>query len=434
VSVATNLPTRLVTSAREREAVAVGALPPASWRPSPVVLTAVTLTSLVAAVTFSGAITTRALLVGLGPSLLLAVVATAAVTRATSIRIGAATGVVVALAAAEVVNVLAGNDNGPAARSTFAAAGLAALAVALVYTRRPAAFLGPVAGIVAAAAGLGSGAEVQGVAAVTAVTALLTLALVEGQARRWHGRRRRGWASLVLLVAISALAAGGAWLVLDDHRGPKPAVFSVTSVDSQIRPPVVGVGPTQLRHHRHHKRHHQQAAAPQAPDTTEDRVTHPKNSTPITHALLSTLSRLLLLLIVAAVLAVVLRRLWVLIAWQRLRSRLHRGDPAAVVAGAWVWTQRRLVSYGAGLPPSLSADRIAAVGVPSAAPRRVARPLGTLAGQVTVSTFSGAATSPEAAAGAWRFAGESVAGARHGLSPLGRVRSWFRSPHGQTIA
>ncbi len=418
----------MVTPTPARDDVGIGALPP-PWRPGTAVLAAVTLTALVAAATFSGAITTRALLGGLAPSLLLAAIVAAAVTRATTVRIGAATGVAVALAAAEVVNLLAGNDNGPAARSTFAAAGLAALAVACVASRRPAAFLAPTAGIVAAAAGLGSGAEVQGVAAVTAVTAVLTLALVERQARQWQEEQRRGWASLVLLVVISAAASAGAWLVLDDHRGPKPAVFSVTSVDSQIRPPVVGVGPTQLRHHRQHTKLRYQVAARRRSDVATESVPH---STPFTHALLSTLTRLLLLLIVAAVLAVVVWRLGVLIAWRRLRSRLRRGDPATVVAGAWVWTQRRLESYGAGLPPSLSADRIAAVGVPAATPRRVTRPLGALAGQVTMSTFSGAATSPEAAEGAWRLAVDSVAGARHGLSPLARVRAWFRTPRGRT--
>jgi hypothetical protein len=421
--------TLLVRTVRpvDHDPVVGGDLPPAPWRPGPVVLFAVMLTALVASATFSGAITTGALILGLAPSLLLSAGCAAVLARTTSVRIGAASGVVVALAAAEVVNVVAGADNGPAARSTLAAAGLAALAAALVGTRRPAAFLAPVAGIVAAAAGLGAGAEVQGVAAVTGVTSVVTLALVEQQIRRWQGRRRRGWVTMLVLMALCAVAVGVTWMVLEENRGPVPAVFSATSVDSHIRPPVVGVGLAQLRHHR------EQAPAPaRRSAAAKDLVRHPEHSTSLSSALGSTLIRLLMLLLVAAVVGVILWRLWVVIGWRRLRSRLRQGAPADVVAGAWVWTQRKLGSFEAGLPPSLSADRIAAVGVPRATSRRVARPLGLLAGQVTVSTFSGAVTSPEAADDAWRLAGESITGARRGLSLQTRVRSWFRSPRGHS--
>ena len=161
---------------------------------------AVTVTCLVASASYAGAITMAALLLGLVPSLVVSASVAAAVARLGRPRAAAAVGVSAALGAAEIVNLVSGNSNGPAARSTFAAAGFTALAVAAASTRFPTLFLAPVCGVVMAALALGAGAEVQLVAVVTAVLSVVALAVVEGRRRRWSQRPTGRVAAVVLAL------------------------------------------------------------------------------------------------------------------------------------------------------------------------------------------------------------------------------------------
>jgi hypothetical protein len=379
-------------------------------------------TCLLASAGYSGAITMTALLFGLVPGLLLAGAAAAAVGRLATPRAAAIAGIGVALAAAEVVNLVAGQGNGPAARSTFAAAGFTALAVAAAGSPYPPLFLAPLCGVVFGALSLGAGAEVQAVTVVTALAAVCALGVIEGQRRRWSGPPT-GRLAVVALALLAGAAAAVLWQTVDHRIDRVPAVLSSTSVDADIKPPVIFGGETKP------------TARPPHPDDRES----PSVPTSRPHevavggatgmSLLDRASRGFLALLVAGLLLLVLRRLWVLVAWRLLRRRLRRTSPGLAVAGAWVWAGRRLRLYDVSFAPSLSPDQVALGGAVNDVPRRVSRPLEELAGRVTVTTFAGGPDPAGAdVAEAWHLADRAGKGARRSLSPAGLVRAWFRAP------
>src|SRR4051794_33939464 len=101
---------------------------------------AVTVSCLVAGLTYSGAVTTLALIAFVLPGVLLAAASTTRASRLSAWG-GLLAGGAVALAWGEVVNLVSGDGNGPAARSTFAAALFTAVALAAAAGPAPAGFL-----------------------------------------------------------------------------------------------------------------------------------------------------------------------------------------------------------------------------------------------------------------------------------------------------
>ena len=166
---------------------------------------AVTITCLVASVTYAGAVTTWAMGLFVLPGV--AVAALLASLLAARRMSGMAIGVVGALVLgwAELANIWTGTANGPAARSTAFAAGWTVIAVVLAHSRWPALFLAGVAGVVAGAVVLGAAGEVRIVVVAAAVCAALTLGWIERSRRNWTAPPRRG----IALVLLSLLAGSG---------------------------------------------------------------------------------------------------------------------------------------------------------------------------------------------------------------------------------
>lgn len=304
-----------------------------------------------AALAYSGAVTMLALFAYLLPTV---VVTGAVTTRAARVsrRAAAVTGLVVALVLAEVVNLASGTGNGPAARSTFAAAGFTAMAVALVCSRWPALFLTGVVGVLAGALALGAGAEVAPVGVATAVVAVVALGLVEASSRQWVEHSRG-----VMLLLVSALIVGGAVELTafetDRQRdGAAPAVLAPAVVDESIRPPRVLGDPNP-------------PSTTPTPTPTRSRAVSPPTPD------VAVLWRWAGLLIIALVLLLLARLGWVWLRWRLLRRRLRSGSAAQQVAGAWVWSVRRLRAAGWPVPPSLSADRVASTAEITGLPRTV---------------------------------------------------------------
>ena len=187
---------------------------------------AVTVTCLVAAVTYAGAVTTWAMGLFVLPGV--AVAALLASLLAARRMSGMAIGVVGALVLgwAELANIWTGTANGPAARSTAFAAGWTVIAVVLAHSRWPALFLAGVAGVVTGAVVLGAAGEVRIVVVAAAVCAALTLGWIERSHRNWTARPRRGIA-LVLLSLLAGAAATGA-VLLQAQKDPRdPALVAV---------------------------------------------------------------------------------------------------------------------------------------------------------------------------------------------------------------
>ncbi len=186
---------------------------------------AVTVTCLVAAVTYAGAVTTWAMGLFVLPGVAgAALLATLLAARRMS---GMAIGVVGALVLgwAELANIWTGTANGPAARSTAVAAGCTVIAVVLAHSRRPALFLAGVAGVVVGALVLGAAGEVRIVVVAAAVCAALTLGWIERSHRNWTAPPRRGIA-LVLLSLLAGAAATGA-VLLQAQKDPRdPALIA----------------------------------------------------------------------------------------------------------------------------------------------------------------------------------------------------------------
>jgi len=374
----------------------------------------------VAALAYSGAVTSFALGAFVLPGVVLAAVSAATAARL-SLWGGLLAGGAVALAFAELVNLLAGNENGPAARSTFAAGLFTAVAVAAVLGPVPAGFLVGAVGVVAGALALGAGSEVGPVAIATTVVAVVALAMVE--------RRRAGWVerppgrlTVPLLAILVGAAVAAVVLVADRETTAGPAVLSQGSVDDSIRPsgflelPTLTQAPT-----RAPTRAPTQAPTP-TPSTDRD-VSQPvdrpvEDSTPP-----STFWLVLAVLVCLLVVAVLTRVLWVALAWRRLRRRLRRGSPHEQVGGAWVWASRRLVAAGLELPISLSVDAVATGQGTSSLPRTVRPPLVALARAAETAIFTPTDGPNQAeVAAAWEAADRAAHAAVGSLGAGGKAK------------
>src|SRR3954452_8578690 len=146
---------------------------------------AVSVTCLVAALSYAGAVTQNALLTGVLTGVFGCAVLVAAQVKKRRPGMAVLTGVAVAFGWAVVVNMLTGDSNGPAARSTFVAAVCTTLAMVAVGSRWPGLFVLPVGGIVFGALALGAGGEVRVVALAVVVAVVAALAVVEHERRRW---------------------------------------------------------------------------------------------------------------------------------------------------------------------------------------------------------------------------------------------------------
>jgi hypothetical protein len=395
---------------------------------------AVTVTCLVAAVTYAGAVTTWAMTLFVLPGVAAAaLLATLLAARRMS---GMAIGVVGALVLgwAELANIWTGTANGPAARSTAFAAGSTVIAVVLAHSRWPALFLAGVAGIVIGALELGAAGEVRIVVVAAAVCAALTLSWIERSHRNWTAPPRRGIA-LVLLSLLAGAAATGAVLLQaqKDPRDPaliaqgveypgiKPAwsdpldtasnSLGTTATNREPKPARPQPKPQPPRH----------APEPAAKDAPVQKHT----SRSIWLYLLAAI--VLVVLVLAALLAA--RLLSTRFAWRRVRRRLAAGAPADQVTGAWAWTRMRLEACRLPLAVDVSPDVIVAGRAMDDVPADVYTPLQALAAATTTAAFSyGQSLGAADVAAAWTAAGKADESARELLTRRARARLAFRGP------
>jgi hypothetical protein len=418
---------------------------------------AVTITCLVAALTYAGAVTTWALALFVLPGVAgAALLAWPFVARGfpgtTTLVVG-----LLVLGWAELANIWTGLLNGPAARSTLFAGGWTVIAVVLAQSRWPALFLGAVAGLVAGALVLGAAGEVELVVVAAALCAALTLGSIERSRRNWTAGARRG-AALLLLSLLAVAAAAGAVLLQaqhdprhpylltqgKDYPGLKPAFSDPLSKESsslnrsahQRSPRTASAGSKPPPHRPHtqrphtppphtHRPHHstrpqQQATPPHHPPV--------QNPAPRSRTLLYVLAGILLFLLVVAAL-IGARLLATRLRWRRLRRRLTAGAPADQVTGAWAWTRVRLDACRLPLAADVSPDAIAAGRAMKDLPPDVFLPLQTLAAATTTAAFSRDRSLGDAeVAAAWSAAGNAGDSARDLLTRLGRARLAFRGP------
>lgn len=420
---------------------------------------AVTITCLVAALTYAGAVTTWALemfvLPGVAGAALLAWPLVARGFPGTTIVV---VGLLV-LGWAELANIWTGLLNGPAARSTLFAGGWTVIAVVLAQSRWPALFLAAVAGLVAGALVLGAAGEVELVVVAAALCAALTLGSIERSHRNWTAGPRRS-AALLLLSLLAAAAAAGVVLLQARHDprhpylltqgkeypGIKPAFSDPLSKESNSlnrsahqRPNKTASGgsnPPSHRPHTHrrhtppphtHRPHHSTRPHSQQHAT---RPHHPpvRNHAPRSRTWLYVLAGILLFLLVVA--AVIGARLFATrLKWRRLRRRLTVGAPADQVTGAWAWTRVRLDACRLPLAAAASPDAIAAGRAMKNLPSDVFLPLQTLAAATTTAAFShGQSVGDAEVAAAWSAAGKAGQSARDLLTRRGRMRLAFRGP------
>jgi hypothetical protein len=387
----------------------------------------VTVTCLVAAVTYTGAVTTWAMalfvLPGVaGAALLAALLASRRVS-------GMAMGVVGALTLgwAELANIWTGTANGPAARSTVFAAVGTLIAVVLAHSRWPALFLVGVAGIVAGALYLGAAGEVRIVVIAAAVCAALTLGSIERSRRNWTTPPRRGIA-LVLLSLVAGAAAVGA-VLLQAQRDPRHPVLVAQGRDyPRIKPAwtdPLGTASTSLARTAAARSHPKPRAAPRAtiPSHLAQVLKHP--SRPIWFYVAAALA--LCALVLAALIAA--RLLYTRFAWRRMRRRLAAGAPVDQVTGAWAWTRMRLEACRLPLALDVSPDVVVARRALNGVPAGVYTPLQALAAATTKAAFSQQQSPGRAeVAAAWRAAGKADESARELLTRRGRARLAFRAP------
>ena len=382
---------------------------------------AVTVTCLVAAVTYAGAVTTWAMglfvLPGVAGAALLA--SLLAARRMSGMAIGVVGALV--LGWAELANIWTGTANGPAARSTLFAAGWTLIAVVLAHSRWPALLLIGVAGVVVGALVLGAAGEVRVVVVAAAVCAAFTLGWIERSYRNWTAPPRRGVA-LVLLSLLAGAAASGA-VLLQAQKDPRhPALFAQGRDYPGIKP-----GWTD----------------PLASDSAAQRVTNPRPrphtaTKPATRSHPATVSkpksRSIWFYVVAAIALVVLvlaalvaaRLLSTRLAWRRARRRLAVGAPADQVTGAWAWTRMRLEACRLPLAVAFSPDVVVAGWATHDLPAEVLTPLRELAAAATTAAFAYEQPPAGAVVASWAAAGQAETSARELLSRSGRARVAFR--------
>lgn len=362
----------------------------------------------VAALSYSGAVTLTALLWFVLPAVVVVTGVTASVARL-SLRLAAVAGLLAALGVAEIVNLVSGTAHGPAARSTFAAAAFTVLAVAAVLGPAPALFTAGVVGVVVGALGLGAGAEVAPVAVATAVVTVVALAVVEAQARRWT-RRPPQLAPVVVLTLLVAVCVAAIALQADRRLEGDPAVLAPGAVQPTIRPPRALGDPSPRP---------TATTKPKArvKDKADNNTTPPSNESAVP---LRAIWLVVLALVLALLLGLALRILWVDMAWRLLRRRLRKGSAADQVAGAWVWSTRRLRAAGWPISRSLSADAVSSGHGGADLPRLVRAPLRQVA-RATVDVVyapKGEVHDPDEA---WAAADEVGRGAVRILRPSQRL-------------
>ena len=390
---------------------------------------AVTVTCLVAAVTYAGAVTTWAMGLFVLPGVAgAALLATLLAARRMS---GMAIGVVGALVLgwAELANIWTGTANGPAARSTAFAAGWTLIAVVLAHSRWPALFLAGVAGVVVGALVLGAAGEVRIVVVAAAVCSALTLGRIERSHRNWAAPPRRGVA-LVLLSLLAGGAATGA-VLLQAHKDPrpprlvaqgrlypriKPAWTDPLASDSNSRGGRAAQRVTKARPKP------RTAAKPAIPSHPAAVSNHPSRS--IWFYVVTAI--LLVVLVIAALIAA--RLLSARLAWRRVRRRLAAGTPADQVTGAWAWTRMRLEACRLPLAVEVSPDSVAAGRAAADLPADVFIPLRELAAATTTAAFAYDQAITGAVTASWAAAGRAEASARERLTRSGRALLAFRGP------
>jgi hypothetical protein len=411
---------------------------------------ALLVTCVVAAMTYSGAVTMTGLAFVLAGVLGAAAVGSLLAARklfGTALIFGGA----LVLAWSEVVNVWSGTGDGPAARSTAVAAGCTLIAVVAARSSSPTLFLLPIAGSVCGALLLGAGSEARSVAVVTAVSAALTLGSIERSRRNWVSRPRRRPGFALLLVLAGAIAAASILLQVH-HDSRPPEALAAGRASPRIKPPWkdplgtvtnrIGIQrpvdktspppPPSRTHHTKPPPHSRQKPPPpktQRPPRTH-RVPPHRKPPPPSRIWLYVLAGILLVL-----LAIAARLLAVRLAWRRLRRRLHTGAPAEQVTGAWAWMRLRMAACRLPLAAAVSPDMVVVGSGWSALPPEVFMPLRTLAGVTTTAAFAGGKSLGDAdAIAAWTAAGRVDETARDLLPRHTRIGMVFRGPNSRSKA
>jgi hypothetical protein len=286
-------------------------------------------TCLVAAGAFAGAVSWRALLGLVLPAILITAVIGAS-RRGVLARLVAVA--VTALILAEIVNVVSGDVQGPAARATAGGALLAGIGLVLATSRFAAMFLLPVVGIVAWAMALGAGGQVRLVAVATAVSAVWSLLTVERRQRRLEATT--GTSSVAAMALMLVLAGTVLALVIQSQSDRRPPLVPFAYLNEHLPAPVPGLLPAARPDGRGASTH----------ATVDDHVR-------ASHVTRTLTAGLMLLMVGASG-----RLAWVRVSWQLLQQRLRRGTNRERIAGAWLFASHRLASLGHGLNPSASPD------------------------------------------------------------------------------
>jgi hypothetical protein len=386
----------------------------------------VTVTCLVAAVTYAGAVTTWAMglfvLPGVAGAALLA--SLLAARRMSGMAIGVVGALV--LGWAELANIWTGTANGPAARSTVSAAGGTLIAVVLAHSRWPALFLAGVAGIVTGALYLGAAGEVRIVVVAAAVCAALTLGSIERSRRKWSAPPRRGIA-LVLLSLLAGAAAVGA-VLLQAQKDPRDPVLVAHGRDyPRIKPAwtdplgTASKSVAKTSAARSHPKPHIETR------TTRSHPTQVLKHT--SRSIWSYLAAAIVLFAIVLTASIAARLLYTRFAWRRVRRRLATGAPVDQVTGAWAWTRMRLEACRMPLALDVSPDVVVARQAMQGVAAGVHAPLRALAAATTKAAFSQEQSPGRAeVAAAWRAAGKADESARGLLTRRGRARLALRSP------
>lgn len=395
---------------------------------------AVTVTCLVASVSYAGSVTPWALGVFVLPGVVIA--ALIAWPLAAHRMSGAALilGGLLVLGWSELVNIWSGDTNGPAARSTFVAGGCSLVAAVAARSRWPALFLVAVAGAVVGALILGAGGEVPSVAVAATVCAALTLGWLEQLRRNWAAPPRREPAFLVLSLLAAAVTVGV--VLLQNQSDPRqPEVLGPGRAYPRIKPawtdPLAPAAhsPSASAQRLSQRRTRRTSHA----STQPARRTHRRPSVRPEHPSQSSMWLWVLTAVVAAALALALlvaaRLLAVRLAWRRVRQRLTAGTPAEQVTGAWAWTRIRLAACRLPLAQDVSPDVVTAGRVVDDLPPDAFKPLRALATAATRAAFApDQFVSVGDAAAAWRAAGRVEASARELLPRRARLGLALRSP------
>jgi hypothetical protein len=399
---------------------------------------AVIVTCLLAAMAYAGAVTVRGLVTFVLPGVVAAAFFGSFLAARRKSGAALILGGVLILGWSELVNIWSGSANGPAARTSFAAAGWALVGVVVARSGSPAFFLATVAGSVCSALLLGAGGEVRSVAVAAVVSAALTLGWIERSRRNWNAPPSRAPALVVLSLLVGAVAVGAVLLqVQRDHRLPEalaagqaypgiepPWFDPLGTSEKSLQKPPLGRTTTPQTGKSSQKPPPGRTRTPPPRPRTHPRVTKHVPSSSSTIWLYVIAGILLLLALVIAA-----RLLFVRLAWRRLRRRLASGSPAEQVTGAWAWMRIRLEAYRLPLAASLSPDLVAAGSAGPDLPADAVDQLQTLAAVAATAAFSdGRSLAADDVAAAWTAAGRAEASVRDFRSKWTRVALALRRP------